>query len=103
MQVAREGIIDVLYLAIDELNQGLAPDARIDKSPQTPLFGDGASLDSLGLVNLVLTAEQKLSVAFDTQLTLAQSLLSEEGANPPATVGALADFITALLEEVPDA
>ncbi len=95
-------IIEVLYSTIEELNEALAPGARLSKAPETALFGRNGRLDSLGLVNLVLTAEQKLTATFDRPVMLAQSLLSDGTDSPPATVQALAGYVSGMLEDQAD-
>ena len=102
MEFSKEQALAALYSAIDGLNQTLDPEARLDKSPDTPLFGSQARIDSLGVVNLVLAAEQKLTASFGKPVSLAQSLLADGAGSPPATVGALADLVIALLYEGSD-
>lgn len=94
-------VIAVLYAAIDDLNEGLAADKRLDRSPDTRLFGDGATLDSLGFVNLVLAIEQRLNDGFGTSIPLAETLMADSQTNPPDTVSRLADFIGQLLKRSP--
>ena len=46
-----EKVIQAVMDAIDELNEQLPKEERLEKSVDTALFGDGGSLDSLGLVS----------------------------------------------------
>ncbi len=54
-----EKVIQAVMDAIDELNEQLPKEERLEKSVDTALFGDGGSLDSLGLVSLVTTLEPR--------------------------------------------
>jgi acyl carrier protein len=96
-EVRKDKIIDILYLAIEEINQGLPVEARLDKSLQTPLVGAEGKLDSLGFVNLIVSAEEKLSAEFGP-ISLAEAIVANDEINPPQTVEALADLVGVLLE-----
>jgi hypothetical protein len=90
-------ILQALYSAVDELNLQLPPDVRLEKSAATPIVGDGASLDSIGFLNLILLAEARVNESCSASISLAEHLLEEDG-DPPATLGALASAIASLQE-----
>lgn len=94
----REKILNALYESVDELNPQLEPEQQLARSEETALAGDASSLDSLGFINLVLTAEAKVNEICDTPVNLAESLMEGDDVGPPETLGALADFIVALQE-----
>ncbi len=52
--------LDVVYAAIDEVNAQAVDKPQINKSPDTPLFGEASTLDSLAFVNLVVAIEQQI-------------------------------------------
>jgi acyl carrier protein len=85
--------------AIDELNQQLPKEEKIEKSAGTVLFGSGGNLDSLRLVSLVTTVEQKIEEKFGITVTLLEDIADLENDNPFRTVSSLADYITSLLEK----
>ena len=95
---ANAKVLDLIYEAIDEINQQLPPGRAMVKSPETVLFGKGAQLDSLGLVNLVVGTEQRLSDTFGVALTLANEKAFSMKQSPFRTVGSLADYVTGLLK-----
>ena len=88
----------VLYAAIDELNESLPVDGRVDKSRATVLFGQASTLDSLALVNLIVSIEQKLLETFSASRGLAESLMQDPQRGLPATVDGLSDHILARME-----
>ena len=59
-----------VYSSIDDVNLTLPPEGRLGKSPETALFGEDGRLDSVGLINFVITAEQKLQETFGVPLSL---------------------------------
>ena len=95
--IMREQIIVAIYAAIDEVNMQHPAARRMEKSERTKLFGEGSSLDSLGLVNLSVGLEQEISAKYNRELNLLEEAL-EDPANPFQCVGTLADYILKRLE-----
>ncbi len=95
---AKQRVQHVLYAAIDELNESLPVEGRVAKSPATVLFGEASALDSLALVNLIVSIEQKLLETFAASLGLAESLMQDPHGGLPETVDGLSDHILAHTE-----
>ena len=93
--------LELIYEAIDEVNEQLPPGSGLTKSPETVLFGKAAQLDSLGLVNLIVATEQRLNETLGVALTLASEKAFSMKNCPFRTVGSLAEYVTALLKETP--
>ena len=96
-----ENIISLIFRAIDEVNQFLPSERRLEKASETVLSnksGQGA-LDSLGMVNFIVALEQLIDEEMGVSLSLADDLIISEEHNPFQTVGILADNISALLKE----
>ena len=94
-------IISIIFRAIDEVNQLLPSDKRLEKASETVLsskFAQG-SLDSLGMVNFIIALEQLIEEELGVSVSLADDLIISEEHNPFQTVGMLADNISALLKE----
>ncbi len=88
-----------IHRAIDDVN-GLLPEGqRLEKTPETVLFGRQSGLDSLGLVNLIVAIERHVEQASGTAVSLssAEVLLAEP--SPFASIRALADFIAARVQQ----
>lgn len=88
------GVIEGVVLdALRLTNKSRPADRQLPVSPEAALFGDGSSLDSLGLVALVIDVEDGLrekGIAVD--LASAQALSQKR--SPFRTVGALVEYIT---------
>lgn len=95
----KKRIIQVIYSAIDEINESKAIDELVEKSTDTVLFGATGKLDSLGLVNLIVTTEEKIEDEFDTSITLADERAMSESNSPFKTVESLVNYIEVLLLE----
>jgi hypothetical protein len=91
-------VIEIIFSAIDELNQQLPQPQRLAKSVDTPLAGESATLDSVALVNLIVITEQKLEDHFNVSLSLAEDGLGSTEEGPFQCVGTLGDHISLLLE-----
>ena len=94
-----EKVMQSIFKAIDEFNEQLPKEERLEKTVDTPLFGNGGSLDSLGLVSLVTTVEEKIEETCGTTLTLLEDISSIEDDNPFKTVKTLAEYIASILEK----
>ena len=92
-------VLNLIYDAIDEVNQQLPPGQPLEKSPDTVLFGKSSRLDSLGLVNLVVGIEQRVGDEFGVAVMLANEKAFSQKSSPFRTVGSLAEYVDALLKE----
>ncbi len=97
--IERERVIQTIFDAIDELNQQLSAEQKVEKSLDTVLFGRSGQLDSLGLVNLIVMTEQNIEVEFGVPINLADEKAMSQKDSPFKTIEKLADYITLLLEE----
>ena len=91
-------VVDALYRAVEELNLQLPPGVKLEKSLATAIAGDGAALDSLGFLNLVLLAEARVNESCSPSVSLAEHLLDDPDGEPPTTLAALAAVIVRLQE-----
>jgi acyl carrier protein len=98
----KDGIKEVVFLAIEELNAELPEEQRLGKYEDTILFGNGGKLDSLGLVNLIVAIEQGMADQFDMELTLADEKAMSQKVSPFQSVGVLVDYIDQRLKENTD-
>ncbi len=100
--VARNKIEQIIFEAIEDLNLKRPQEDQLKKSEDTVLFGYSGQLDSLGLVDLVLAVEQKITEKLDRVVTLADEKAMSQEKSPFRTVGFLAEYICQLLEEGKD-
>ncbi len=86
-------VIDAVYSAVDDLNEILGADERLEKSPDVALIGTDARLDSLGLVNLIVLVEEKVQQRFGVGITLVDERAMSQSRSPFRTLGSLTDFV----------
>ena len=94
-----QNVINSIYTAIDEFNMVAEEPKRLDKSPDTILFGEEGRLDSLGLVSLIMEIEGQIQVDFDTTITLADERAMSRLNSPFRSVDSLAGYIVEILDE----
>jgi acyl carrier protein len=92
-------VLRIVYRAIDELNPQLPPERRLEKSPEMALFGSAGRLDSLGLVSLIVAIEQAVEDELAVSVVLADEKAMSQRSSPFRTVGSLAAYVRARLEE----
>jgi acyl carrier protein len=92
----RERALELIYEAIDVVNQQLPATQRLPRDPATVIVGTGGSLDSLGIVNFLLALEEKTGDALgrSVQLLMPEWLGADDG--PFQTVERLATHLTML-------
>jgi acyl carrier protein len=93
----KEKITEVIYQCVDEINEGLKK--KIEKKPESILFGKEGNLDSLGLVNLIVSIEEKINDTFGKTITLADERAMSQKHSPFKTIGTLSEYIGKLLSE----
>jgi len=89
----RERVIDLISIAYESAIQeaGVVSSAPVDQD--TRLYGEGAALDSMGLVSLVLGVEERVSDELGTDVTLMDERALSQERSPFRTVGSLADYV----------
>ena len=91
MSLSKEKIIQTIFAAIDEVNNILVEEERLEKLPNTILVGDNGKLDSLGLINFIVEVEGRVQKRFGMTLDLIEALDSPD--KPMSSISCLADFI----------
>lgn len=92
----KEKVIKVIYSAIDELNQQLPKEQRLEKSPDTILLVGNGKLDSLAFINLIIAVEQKVEEEFKI-ITLTDEIAMLNKNSPFKSISSLAEYIMQLL------
>ena len=92
-------IIKNIYKSIEEIIESMDVKISLEKGIETTLFGNTGKLNSLGLINLIVSVEQNIEDEFDVILSLANDRALSQKHSPFRTVGSLADYIEMLLEE----
>ena len=92
-------ILKSLYSVMDEVNAQLPEGRQLAKTPDTVLFGQSGVLDSLGLVNFVVAAEQKIQEDFAVPVSLTDERAMSQKNSPFRTMSTLVDYISTLIRE----
>ena len=95
---SREAVLHALFEAVDAVNAQLPRARRLPRAAQAALVGEASPLDSLGLVTLIVAAEEKMEEAFGVSLTLVDEAALPAEESPFLTVSTLADHLHQRLE-----
>jgi acyl carrier protein len=92
-------VVECLYLAIDDINRDRGDKPPLEKSLDTPIYGTASDLDSLGLINFVVAAEEEVERSFDVPIMLGDDRALSAEPSPFQSIGTLAAYVESLLEE----
>jgi hypothetical protein len=92
-------IVESLYAAVEDTNAQRPGEPPLEKSLDTALYGSASALDSLGLVNFIVAAEQRVEASFGTPIVLADDRALARDPSPFQSLGALAEYVEVLLRE----
>ena len=95
----RNQILEIIYQAIDEINTERDVADQLTKTETTVILGSDGKLDSLGLVNLIVSLEEAINDTLDIEITLADERAMSRESSPFKTVASLADYIQVLVAE----
>ena len=87
----------LVYRCIDELNRLLPSELRLAKSEETVLLGYGGTLDSLGLISLIVSLEDAVEQATGHRVVVLEEELLIDPAGPYRSVGQLVNWINTKL------
>ena len=93
MGAEKDKIVVEIQATVDELNELLDDSEKVDKNLETELFGQNSPLDSMGLVNFVVTLEERLASNLGLNVQLANSELMSSSDTPVKSISELAVFI----------
>jgi len=88
----------LIYPVVDEINAGLEPESRLPKSPETPLIGRRATIDSIALVSLIASVEELIEDEQGLLVTLADERALARGTSPFRTLGTLAEYVDEVMD-----
>lgn len=94
-----EEITRMLFSVVDELNQLRPAAEHLEKNLESPLAGDAGSLDSAGLINLIVITEQKTAEELGTPILLTDDRTMSRVKEVFGTLGTLADYLQQRLDE----
>jgi acyl carrier protein len=96
-RISAEQVEAAVFSAVDRLKEVLPPEAQLDRS-RGALLGDGTSLDSMAVVNLLVFIEEEILSALDIEIMLTG--VEEDGGIDPEQLQTLGSLIDALCARV---
>ena len=93
-KIAFDIVVACLRDALDQLGE---PTAEIGE--ETIIIGQGAALDSVGVVALIVDVEQRLEMDHDVSITLANDKAMSQKNSPFRTAGVLTDHVLETIKE----
>ena len=96
--IDKKKVIRAVYNAIDEINLQVPVNKRIKKAAETILFAPSYSLDSLMILNLIVTTEQQIENEFGIMILLTGDELLNKDTTPLSSIETLTNHIYRLLQ-----
>jgi acyl carrier protein len=88
---------DLIFQALQALNEERSADEQIDINPATSLFGEGSELDSLSLVSVIVDLETLVSDKFGRAISLTDDKAMSRDPVPFVDVSTLKNYVLELL------
>ena len=95
IMVTKKKIIEIIFKSIEEMNQ--LNDNKIILDVKTQLFGGNCGLDSLGLVNLIVSIEGNINSEYNVSISIADEKAMSQKHSQFKSVDTLADYVVELL------
>lgn len=92
--LATENAINLIYASLEEINSSRPPDAKIPLNHDTKLLGDDGLLDSLDVVEVVVSLERQLSRQLGRKVVLLDEEIVTHDSSPLQDVTSLAEFLS---------
>ncbi len=84
---------ETLFKVVDEVNQLLPREAHLEKSMEESLTGPQAKIDSLGLINFILTSEKMVQEEFGKRIILTDGAALIKSDDITLTIGTVKNYI----------
>jgi len=94
----RSEIAEIILTAWREVKGDLGEAMKSGSSLDVRLYGHGSSLDSLGLVRLLIDIEQRVNDRYGLSVALMDEKAMSQKQSPFRTVNSLADYLVRLIE-----
>jgi acyl carrier protein len=74
-------LTEILFPAVDEAKRTIPSASSLERTPESPLFGDGG-LDSMGLVRFIVLVEERIQDLTGVEITLASDKAMSRKSSP---------------------
>jgi acyl carrier protein len=98
MRISDDQVQEVVLQAMHATNQARDAASQLAVSPDAPIFGPDSSLDSLGLVGLLLDVEEGLQ-AIGCDVVLSDERAVSQKRSPFRNVPSLVAYVSTLVRE----
>lgn len=98
--IERSDVLKIIFDSLQNLNEELDESERIEINEDTKLFGDGAELDSLALVSVIVDVETDITDLVGQSIALTDDRAMNEEISPFSDVTALTNYIMLLAGEL---
>ena len=88
----------IIVEAINEWNQTLDIPVPLESGIDSSLYGNNGVLDSISLVSLIVSVEQKIEDYFGVSIILANEKAMSQRNSPFLTLGTLSKYVQILVE-----
>jgi acyl carrier protein len=99
----RKEVVGLVLMRLREITSEISKQKQIEMpailDESTRLIGKKAVLDSLGLVNLIISVEQEINDTNGVPITIADERAMSMEKSPFKSVGTLVDYICFLIDE----
>ena len=93
----KDKIIKIIETTVKEYSEQTQNNLIANPNIDTVLFGQNAAIDSIGLVTIIVTTEQRIEEEFGESITLADERAMSQKNSPFLTIGTLSKYIDNLL------
>ena len=97
--LTKENVLEIIFRALQNLNDELDDNDKFEAGPNTPLFGPNATLDSLALVSVIVDVEGDVSTALGHSISLTDDRAMSQEISPFDDVQTLLNYIMILANE----
>jgi acyl carrier protein len=92
-----EDVLQLVYAAIDEVNEQSMDGVLLEKTPDTRLLGGKGGVDSLTFVNLIVALEEQIQNSLGKSVVLVNEDTMSLREHPFRTVGTLASYVETIV------
>ena len=89
---------EIFTAVIEDFNAGVEDNDKLIIERSTKLFGPGSSVDSMSLVNIVLSFEDRLFDVYDVEVSLSDDEALNQSKSPYESLGLLSEYATKILK-----
>jgi acyl carrier protein len=91
--MTREKAVEMVYAAIDAVNEQLSRDQKLEKRQDAILLGNGGKIDSVNFINLIVALEERYQQEVGQPVCLTAEIEAVDDDYPFRNVDTLANHL----------